>query len=149
MYKLEASGFPESGAACELRMSGERIPLVVSVNPLQLSVSAINTPGVYKLVCSISGKEYVLDRAVTAFDNKLAVSRVEPSELSVGDNLTEVVLIDTAGRIVNGPELSARYGVVDATGLAKRSRRAIVPVPRFTKIIPAEYLSPTQCKCNI
>ena len=146
MYKLDASGFPESGASCNLRLGNTDIPLEVSVNPLELTVEKIDNTGVYNLICTINSEEHSLAGAVTAFSEKISVSSAEPSEVTVGDDTAEVTI--TGEGFMNSSEMFCVYGdVLSTTSPSKRSKRRSVPA--FNKRLPAKFVSPTQCKCKI
>ncbi len=148
VYKLDASGFPESGASCELRLGDVSIALQVSVNPIQLTVEGIENVGVYTLVCTISGQEYSLVKAVTVFSEEISVSSAEPREVTVGDDIKEVTI--TGQGFMNSSELFCIYSeVLPTKALSKRSKRRSIPVDSFTKRRAAEFVSPTQCKCKI
>lgn len=147
MYELDASGIAGSDASCQLRLGDASIQLQLSFDPLQLTVERIDNAGVYDLVCNIGGEEFSLVKAVTVFAQKIAVSNVEPSQVTVGQDLSEVAI--TGEGFLNSTEIFCIYSdVLSTISLSKRSRRA-ARVPRLTKRLPALYVSPTQCKCKI
>ena len=148
VYKLDASGFPESGVSCELRRNDISISLEVSVNPLQLTVDKVDNAGVYDLICTINSDEHSLKKAVTVFSQKISVSSVEPSELSVGEGSAEITL--TGEGFMNSSQLFCLYDEGSrVTSQLKRSKRRAVPVPSFTKRLPAKYVSSSSCKCKV
>lgn len=148
VYQLKASGFPESGATCELRRGNVSIALEVSVDPLQLTVERVDGPGVYNLVCTIGGQEHSLMEAVAVFGQNIAVSSVEPSEVAVGENMTEVAI--TGQGFMNSKELFCIYSESRSTkSPLKRAKRKADSESSFTKREPAIFESSTQCRCKI
>lgn len=133
VYKLKASGFPDSGATCELSLRDVSVALEVSVKPLQLKVKKVDSPGVYNLVCTISGNEYVLEKAVTVLREKIVVSRVVPSEVKVDEEITQVTVRGKG--FMESQELYCIY-----TDALRRN---------YINRLPATFVSPTECKCNI
>ncbi|XP_028391967.1 uncharacterized protein LOC114516639 [Dendronephthya gigantea] len=133
VYKIKASGFSESGATCELRLGDVRVPLQVSVKSLQLTAEKVDKPGVYDLVCTISGKEYALQKAVTVLREKIIVSRVDPREVDVDSEEIKQVTITGQG-FMDSQALSCIYS--DGSGRKHES-------------LPAIFVSPTECKCNV
>jgi hypothetical protein len=148
VYKLQASGFPESGASCSLRRGEVNVALEVSVGPITLTVEAVDAAGVYTLVCSLNNEEYSLKDAVTVFSEKISVSSAGPSEVNVGDEAAVVTI--TGEGFLNSSELFCVYSdVVAIMPSPERSKRRSVPLPSLTKRLPAKFVSATKCKCRI
>ena len=148
VYKLDASGFPKSGATCELRLDDVRIPLEVTVHPIKSTVERVDNVGVYNLVCTIGGQEYSLKKAVTVFGQQITVSSVQPSEVAVGSEMAEVTI--TGEGFMDSGELFCIYSEdVPKKSLLKRAKRRADSEPKFTKRQLAIFVSSSQCKCEI
>lgn len=120
----------------------------MKVDPIKLTVEGVSNPGIYNLVCTIGGQEYSLMKAVAVFGQKITVSSVQPSEVAVGSNMTEVII--TGKGFMNSEEMFCIYSEdLPKKSLLKRAKRRADSEPRFAKRQPAIFVSSTQCKCEI
>ena len=154
VFEVDASGLPEDGIACEAVFGEIKVEASAMVSKngksLQLSFPAITTPGRYKINCAVDGvKPEAKDNLTFVVYDKetLTLTNIEPDEIDVGSNITEVLVTGTG--IVNTGDVYCFLETESDGHVTSSIRKVLNRNQPSLKQIPAERTSNTQVKCKV
>lgn len=144
---IYGAGLPKDEIACQLRSGNARIKAtkIVSENgkSMKLSLPPISTSGKYEMSCTIGGVEYTKDDlSIFVYDmEEVKVIRVEPDEIDVGSNVTEVLITGTG--FVDTGEVFCMYEVENGQFSSRQLKKPTSIKSR------GEFIDSTKVKCKV